>query len=170
MKDRNLVYTHVNPIIEKQNQMPADQIIGKTDAELFGEEFAAGIRESELRVLAGEIDEQETSGVIQGVTYTFHAIKVPVRDSSGAIVGLCGFARDITERQRTQRELQESEERYKALINALTAGIFVVQEGRYIFANPTAARLMGLHDPAEIVDMPVLDAMSLPITIGCSSG
>ena len=46
MKDRHLVYTHVNPVVEKHNQLPADQIIGKTDADLFGEAAAAEIREA----------------------------------------------------------------------------------------------------------------------------
>ena len=98
--------------------------------------------------------------MIQGVAYFFHAFKVPVRDSTGAIIGLCGFARDVTERRRAEQELKESEARYKALINASTAGIFVIQEECYIFANPAAARLMGLHDPAEIVGMPALDLIA----------
>jgi len=159
MKDRNLVYTHVNPIVEKQNRLPTDQIIGKTDIELFGDDYKPELHDAELRVLAGEIDEREIIAVIQEVSYIFHVIKVPVRDSNGVIIGLCGFARDVTDRRQAEQELQESEARYRALINALTTGVLLVQDGHYIFANPAAAHLMGLDDPAEIVGMSALDSI-----------
>jgi PAS domain S-box-containing protein len=43
----------------------------------------------------------------------------PVRDVSGKIVGASKVARDITQRKRTERELRESEERYRTLADAL---------------------------------------------------
>jgi PAS domain S-box-containing protein len=43
----------------------------------------------------------------------------PVRDVSGKIIGASKIARDITKRKRMERELQESEERYRALADAL---------------------------------------------------
>ena len=43
----------------------------------------------------------------------------PVRDVSGEIIGASKVARDITQRKRTERELRGSEERYRALADAL---------------------------------------------------
>jgi PAS domain S-box-containing protein len=43
----------------------------------------------------------------------------PVRDASGKIVGASKIARDISQRKRTERELRESEERYRTLADAL---------------------------------------------------
>ena len=43
----------------------------------------------------------------------------PVRDASGKIIGASKIARDITQSKRIERELRESEDRYRTLADAL---------------------------------------------------
>jgi two-component system sensor histidine kinase UhpB len=53
----------------------------------------------------------------------------PVRDTSGKIIGASKIARDITQRKRMERELRESEDRYRTLADALDTQVqFRTQE------------------------------------------
>ena len=97
VKDRDLRYIRVNPAMEKLLGLSASQLLGMTDEDLFGKEAAVHISESDHRVLSEEILEEEHTKPVQGIPRTFHLIKVPIRDSSGDVVGLCGIARDITQ-------------------------------------------------------------------------
>jgi PAS domain S-box-containing protein len=53
----------------------------------------------------------------------------PIRDSNGKIIGASKIARDITGRKRVERELHESEQRFRELADALDAQVqFRTQE------------------------------------------
>lgn len=59
-------------------------------------------------------------------------------------------------RERTA-QLQESEERYRAMIELSPDAIAIQSEGRYVFVNPAAVRLFGAKDPIEIIGKQVLE-------------
>jgi len=105
IKDRSLKYIRFNPAAEKLFGVPAEELVSKTDADLFGEETGKQEMELDRRVIQGEIVEEESTRSVNGIPRTFHIIKVPLRDSEGNIFGLCGIARDITERQKMEAEL-----------------------------------------------------------------
>ena len=50
---------------------------------------------------------------------------------------------DITDRIRAEEELRESEERYRKLAEESLQGLAIVQDGRYVYANPSFARTLG---------------------------
>lgn len=104
IKDESLRYTHANPAMEKLLGVPAQSFLGMRDEDLYGEEAGKHIREVDLRVLRGQSVEEEHSRPIQGVQFTFHDIRVPLRNSEGEIIGICGVSRNITERRKIQPE------------------------------------------------------------------
>ncbi|HDP98422.1 MAG TPA: PAS domain S-box protein [bacterium] len=104
IKDRFLTYTHVNPAVEKLFDKTAVEIIGLSDDELFGFKVVTkNSKDNDLRVLKGEIVSEEAYGIFSGRTITFEVVKVPLRDHKGAIVGICGVARDISERKKSEK-------------------------------------------------------------------
>lgn len=101
IKDRQLRYTLVNPAMEKLVKLPAEQLVGKNDAQVFGEAEAARLELADHLVLNGEISEQSETLPADGELRLLLIIKTPLRDESGQISGLCGIVRDITRRMQT---------------------------------------------------------------------
>jgi PAS domain S-box-containing protein len=106
IKDTTLQYTLVNPAMERLLARRAPELIGLTEVELFGAEGIDHLQQVDRRVLAGETIAEEHTKPIQGSPRTFHVVKVPMRDHAGKIIGLCGIARDITERKRAEEALR----------------------------------------------------------------
>ncbi|MCF7838513.1 MAG: PAS domain S-box protein [Candidatus Marinimicrobia bacterium] len=71
-----------------------------------------------------------------------------------------GFVEDITERKRAGQALRESEERFRMLIEASPMSVMMLREGKYTYANPAAARLMGYDIPEQLVGMNALDTIA----------
>jgi PAS domain S-box-containing protein len=63
---------------------------------------------------------------------------------------------DITEEKLSHRALDESEERYRKLVDNLPDYVIVYANGRIQYANPAAADVVGKL-PSEVVNMPILD-------------
>ncbi len=59
------------------------------------------------------------------------------------VVGYQGIARDITYHKRTEEALQQSEEKYRTLIENIQDGVFLIQDGKIEFANEAFARMCG---------------------------
>lgn len=119
IKDRNLKYIQVNRAMEKLFGLPASKIIGKTDEELFGKEDGKHIRKMDSRVLKGEVIDEEHTKPVQGILFTFHVIKVPMYDKKGNIIGLCGIARDVTDRKKFEEELKRENKLRQVFLDSL---------------------------------------------------
>jgi len=62
-----------------------------------------------------------------------------------------GIFRDITERKAMERELQQSEDRYRKLFENAPEAILVQSGGRYIYVNNQACALFGVESPDQLV-------------------
>jgi diguanylate cyclase (GGDEF)-like protein/PAS domain S-box-containing protein len=79
------------------------------------------------------------------------------RNPQGLAVRLSGTNTDLTKRNQVEAKLQDSEARYRALVEWSPIGIGVHQEGRVVYANPAAITILGASGEAELIGLPVKD-------------
>ncbi len=139
--------------------LTVEQLLGRTDGEVLPPAVAALLGEVESRVLAGEaFVNLEQRLVLSGGERTYLTTKAPLQDAEGAIVGLFGIARDISERQRREADLRAAEAtaarlqgelRWKEAFDRVGHGTWElnIRTGRFEL-SPSMARLLGL-EPTE---------------------
>jgi PAS domain S-box-containing protein len=119
----------------------AERLFGYTAKEAIGQPISMIIpvdrRDEETQILGrlrqGErIDHFDTVRVRKDGTKLDISLTIsPVRDAAGKIIGASKIARDITGRKRIERELNESEQRFRTLADALDTQVqFRTQELR----------------------------------------
>jgi PAS domain S-box-containing protein len=104
IKDLDLRYTHVNPAMLGLLGMDEATMYGKTDEDVFGSEYASQTIYLERRVLAGETVETEHSVNWMNWAATMNFVRFPMSDASKKTLGICGIARDVTDRPQREGE------------------------------------------------------------------
>jgi PAS domain S-box-containing protein len=110
-KDLKGAYLFVNQRLEQVTGLPAEQIEGRTNYDLFPTEVADMLSEHDRAVLdSGRQQEFEEVIPHEDGLHTYLTMKFPLRDALGTIYAVCGISTDVTELKRVQSELDERAE------------------------------------------------------------
>ena len=74
------------------------------------------------------------------------------RDAEGQPLTFTGSALDIDNKHEMQQALQRSENKYRTLVEQSHVGVFIMQGGRYVYANRALAEMVGRAED-ELVGM-----------------
>ena len=109
-----------------------EQEVGKTALDLYPEELARRyFYADDMQVLRSGEPLISREGMVidpDGEERWFLTSKVPLRDDSGAVVGLVGVSRDVTDRVLAQQALEEYSERLEEMVEERTRELREAQE------------------------------------------
>ena len=157
LKDTDGRYTFVNRQFERLHGRPADEVLGKTAAELFPSEFATPFGEHDQAVLeeARDIEREQRVHCLDGER-TFMEVKFPIfGPNNGTVgkpeaVGLIGT--DMTDRKEAAEALIRAEKEYREIFEAAPVGIYRSSlDGRFVRINPALAKLFGYDSPEDMI-------------------
>jgi PAS domain S-box-containing protein len=152
-------YTYINHEMEVLCNVAREQVLGKTDFEVFPREIAQQWRTNDLTAMTTRrlTVSEETIDTPRGERLVLSK-KVPLTSASGEVEGVCGISTDITDLRKTELALRETimaleRERENKLMNvdAITASIAheVKQPLTAIAANASSALRFSEKTPPD---------------------
>ncbi|NPU85728.1 MAG: PAS domain S-box protein [Syntrophaceae bacterium] len=162
--DLNLQTTYVSPsVLKVHGYTPEERIRQKAGDQVTPESYARAVElmAAEIeREQRGDADRNRTMAVEMeyinkdGSTVWMENLVSGIRDTEGKPVGLHGVSRDITERKRMERLLQEQERKYRLLTENSTDVIWTMDlNGRFTYISPSIRELAGFT-PEEAMAIP----------------
>ncbi|MCW6036539.1 PAS domain-containing protein [Spirulina subsalsa FACHB-351] len=125
-----------------------EQVVGKTDFDLYTEAEALRYRRLDQQVIESG---SPLIGIVQqaifpdGDLHWLDINKLPLRDWRGHIIGVVGTFQDITDRKRAENALQESEEKFRQLVQGIDAVFWIIELERTerVYVSPAYSRIWG---------------------------
>jgi PAS domain S-box-containing protein len=130
---------------------PLEEIVGKTDFDVFPEKLAQKYRQDDRHVIeTGEVFETVEENRSDGQTSYVQVMKSPVRDAGGNIVGVQVIFWDVTERHEAEAALEQERYLLHALMDNLPHSIYFKDaQSHFIRINRALAKYFGLSDATE---------------------
>ncbi len=146
-KDMQGRFTFVSKSFCELVDRPLEDILGKTDLDLFSADSAGKYITDDKRVIStGEVfNDVESTPLPSGEMSFMQVRKAPLLSADGSIVGVQGIFWDVTEEFTRRKALQRIESLAHALIHAaLDAVLIADDEGRVLEANPASESILGI--------------------------
>ncbi len=134
LKDTEGRFIAVNKQFSENCKTAIEDILGKTDLDLFPEKLAEAYHKDDLYIIKTKkqkaVEEQITTP--EGVKW-FETFKVPISGMNGEIIGTTGYAIDVTERRKFSKSQNEFfsiiSHDVKTQLNAIRGALIIIADG-----------------------------------------
>ena len=160
LKSTSGVFMLCNHAVERFVGRSKAEILGKTDYDFFEADIADFFSEREIAAIVAMrvcVNDEWVISPATGERTLLETRRLPVLDAQGAVTGVLGVSRDMTERRRSDETLARREREFRTLVEHSPDTVArYSRDFRRIYVNPTfvslvtggAAALVG-KTPAE---------------------
>ncbi len=158
-KDKEGRLIQVSKYYLKQQGAPkvdsTEELIGKTDFDIYTEELAKETREDELRIMKTResiVEKEEFSKTANGEDIYLLVNKAPLVDDEGNVIGILGISRDITERIKLEQSLFYERTLLESLLNTIPDHIYYKdKKSRFIRVSKSIARQFEVKSEDDLI-------------------
>ncbi len=124
-----------------------EQVVGKTDFELFEAEDARQHTTENQRVIETlePVRLERPQTVADGRTRIFDTLLKPFKDGDGRLLGVLGVSRDITERRELEDKVAGQHAALQSMLDSSPVGIGFSAGGIMRYTNPRFEQLFGVR-------------------------
>lgn len=164
LKDKKGVYLACNAKFARMYNVQENEIIGKSDYDFIDKELADYFHKNDQQVLiSGKAiaNEELLPFADDGHSEIVEAIKTPMLDNKGNLIGILGVARDITKYKESLAQLKESEARLNAAQSYAKIGYWELQaDQKTTFWSEQMYVLFGLEKESKTGPEALCDIMN----------
>lgn len=153
-KDGRLVL--VNKAFKSLSGRRSEDIVGKTDAEIFPSQQTQFFMPNDAEVLlqGRQLRQEEQRLTAKGQTAIFDTIKLPLFGVDGEVIGILGVSRDITDIRNAEQALRVNQQRFREILKHSRDILYRrdLKTGQYDYISSTFSTLLS-YSGEEIDDM-----------------
>ena len=129
-KDRESVYRSCNHNYAEDFGMTPEEMVGKTDYDLYAPQMAEKYRADDRRIMesGGTEEIEETYRTLAGKECVVRTVKAALKDERGKVTGILGIFSDIGERKRAEATLQRAYDELEDRVRRRTAELSAANE------------------------------------------
>ncbi|OQX92834.1 MAG: hypothetical protein B6D58_00960 [candidate division Zixibacteria bacterium 4484_95] len=140
-------YTYVSEnVIDVLGYKP-EELLGKTPFDIMPEKEAEKIKEAFDKITTRKdniVDLINWNVHKNGQLVCLQTSGVPILDDCGNLLGYRGVDKNITERERAEQMLRQSEEKYRSLVENISDGVLTTDlDEKILFANRASVKIFG---------------------------
>ncbi|MFW5819870.1 MAG: PAS domain S-box protein [Bacteroidota bacterium] len=155
VKDKSGKYVSVNDEFANAFGFKKEFFNGLSDYEFLPKVFADRLQSEDLKIIrSGTPKISEELFPLNGGVSWYETVRIPfVEDNE--IMGVAAFSKDISHRKQRERDLKESEEKFRELAENTTDSFILRSGNKILYVNPAFEQVYG-YSRKELIDNPDL--------------